>query len=801
MPTVRQFCVTLLVWLVLAPADALALHLRGSIVHVGFPGSGSAQMERGAHYYRVGSWVPILVELTNDDSDRFEGRLEVRQPDRDGDEVIARRDVVLQGQGTRQFFLYIPGGKFDRPEQFSIWVFDTAGQFAELRDDAGKPVTELRPPPTLLPAPTEARLVLDISARPLNQLEGLARDDRLARGLVVMRGSPREIPDDAAGLRMVDTIVWDGADPTEIDLLQRNALMHWVRMGGKLVLGVSRNWDRVNEGKFGEMLPARPRGTSSLVEMPKWLESALGVGAFDSVSGRLNPPLTYCPILRADLAGDATAIAFFEGEESSAEAGDEAAGHLLATRRPVGRGEVVLVAAELQDLLRHGRQNPVMLRELLAIRTGVPRERDLNQAGGMLSSEKDLFVAVQDLTAFAITGGLYVLIAFVFVVVYIAVATAGGWFWLKSKGWVQHSWNLFAATALVGGLVSVVTVQWIRGFSYEVRELSVVDTRAGQSEAVMTGFFGLKSPAHSRLDLRMPADWTAPDEVGTGGACLLRPMPSISEIEGRYSAVDQYEAVAPLGELRAVPLRATLKQFEADWQGRLAGRLNADIKRARAGALELDPSSWIQNDLGTDLHDCYLLMTNRPVRSDRPYRDQFIEVYNIGVLPRGKRIAVQDLNDQADAFIRTRTEGNADAPRIREIRDDFLSPVLQRTIGGQWLPGFFSAIQFIQTNPDDRLTVRRPQDQFVQALMLLSVYNEVNVSGLLNEGNELRRTHGVELDRSDWIQPAESLFVGFSKAPGPARLCYRKSERANGSWTPLTPSQANVMYRVAIPVR
>ena len=100
------------VWLALVPAGALGVHLRGTILHVGYRGSASNEADKGSHYYRVGEWTPILVELINDDPDRFEGRIEVRERDRDGDEVVSRRDVVVQGR--RQFFLYVPGGRFEQ---------------------------------------------------------------------------------------------------------------------------------------------------------------------------------------------------------------------------------------------------------------------------------------------------------------------------------------------------------------------------------------------------------------------------------------------------------------------------------------------------------------------------------------------------------------------------------------------------------------------------------------------------------------------------------------------------------------
>ena len=776
------------VWLALVPAGALGVHLRGTILHVGYRGSASNEADKGSHYYRVGEWTPILVELINDDPDRFEGRIEVRERDRDGDEVVSRRDVVVQG--TRQFFLYVPGGRFEQPDQYCVWVFTAGGEFAELHDDAGKPITELHPPKAMQPVPGEARVILDISAQPVNQLDSLLREESLTRSLVVVRSSPREVPDEAAGLDMADAIVWNRADPKEIDLPQRNALMQWVRFGGTLVLGVSRNWDRLSEGKFGEMLPARLHGTALMTEAPEWLGSMLGIDAFDTSAGRLESPLTYCPVTRADLASDATAVIPAAGEEVASTT--PASGHLLVTRRPVGRGQVILVAAELQDLLERGRRNAAMLRDLLGVRIKSTPEKEKTGVGWFVS--KDLFSHVQQKTGFSVTGYLYFLIAFAFVVVYIAGATGGGWYWLKRKSAVQHAWNLFAVTALVGSLVSVLAVQWIRGFTYRVAELTVIDACAGSEAAAATSYMGLKSPTHSRLNLRVPADWTAPDETGNV-PCLLRPLPSLSDEENNYSAAERYDAVSALGELRGVPLRATLKQFQADWCGRLPGRLDASLGYVRAGSIELDPGSWVQNNLGTDLYNCHLMVAGQNVQSNRAHRDMGIEVYSIGSLPRGQRITWQNLIDRADAFAKANPSKSQSQA---ELRAQAFKVQLATLADNDWLHNLVPRSQ-IQMGAEESMGMRRTEDLFIKALLLLSVYEEVDIQRSVSEANEVHRSWGLDLDRSHYLLPRTALFVGFSRDPAPLRLCYRKSDR--GHWAPISPSYADVMYRIAIPVR
>src|SRR5690606_38578136 len=118
-------------------------------------------------------------------------------------------------------------------------------------------------------------------------------------------------------------------------------------------------------------------------------------------------------------------------------------------------------------------------------------------------------------------------------------------------------------------------------------------------------------------------------------------------------AGQRYEAVAALGELREVPLRATLKQFEATWRGPMDGTLEASLRRERAAAINLHPESWIHNKLGTDLTDCYLLVPT--ANSGWPDHGRLgVRTYYIGKLADGKRMTIAE-TDEARAAARGET--------------------------------------------------------------------------------------------------------------------------------------------------
>lgn len=782
----RRYHAVLLAVVILAwgSGTAVASPLRGRVVYVGFQGSGADQYEQGTYHYRAGVWTPVLVELANDGRDRFEGVIEIRQPDRDRDEVLARREVVVQG--TRRYFLYVPGGIEQRTEHFRVRVYTSTGQFAELRDDQGRPVRELIPPGQVTDTPPGYRVILDISTAPVALLKELLRDPQIQQDLVVARSSPGDLPDAAAGLDLADVIVWDAADPSILDLAQRNALLEWTRQGGTLILTVSRNWELVNREGFREILPAVLRGAETMTQPPVWLSEWLGIGVFDGPGGRLDPAVTYCPVRRADLLAGATVLvpASRDIDGASDESGSDL---LLVVRRPCGRGEVVLVAAELRDLLQVSRRKVAMLGDLL----GVRRQTVDPDSGMGWRSEVNLFGIISQMIAFGVTAWLYLFVAIAFVVMYLLAATAGSWAWLRRRRIERHSWVAFAGVALAASLVSIAAVRWFRGIGYRVQEVAVVDGWAGTGEATAVSFLGLKAPAHIRVDLRVPQDASAPDRQ-TEASCSIRALPPLGGRAEGFAATDRYEAAATVGQLRSLPLRATLKQFEAHWQGELQGQLSGALHRVREGSIELRPDSWLRNDLGTDLSNCYLVVAAQDPLPGGGYRELGMEAYRIGNLRDGQQVTWQALLTQHELAAAAATAGSASARPLRQP----LATLLEE----DWLGRLISRARLDGTGRE------RPRPDpdtldFQRALLVLTIQNEINPRRLVGQQYEVIRQYGHRLDRSAQVMRDTALFVGFSQTPGPVRLCYRRSDRPQDPWRPIPPTEPEIMYRIAVPIQ
>ena len=466
-------------WLIGA-TPVWASHLRGEIARVGFPGSGSLATGMGGDIYRVGRYVPVVIDLANDDGDQFEGMVEVRQTDADGDEVISAQEVAVRGR--RRLFLYVPGGPVNEnnfgsggssgPLPFSVRVFDRQGRLAQLFDDRNEPVKDLRPPRPVIAAPTGAMLILDMSQRPVSPLDSV-KVFKHVQDVIVMRCGPKDLPDSVVGIEMVDVIVWDAADPTVLDPLQNDAIMAWLKRGGHLIVGTGKDWNALSSSKFGPLLPAYLSGVQSSAD-PAVFRDLLPKRAAeqdnDSTPAR-SVALTYCPVTATGLANDAFAVLprFAEGDRQ-----------VWLSRRDCGRGQITLASTELlgmlSTILAADPKNETLLRDSLLRLREMPdpnSETGLNTGG--LIGRRDVFALVGSETSFQQTSSLYFAFAFAFVIGYIVLVSGGTWGWLWRRGTIRHAWVIFAALAVATSGVSLMAVQLVRALGSGVHEATIVD--------------------------------------------------------------------------------------------------------------------------------------------------------------------------------------------------------------------------------------------------------------------------------------------------------------------------------------
>lgn len=770
------------------PARAVS----GRIVQAGFR-AGVAATESfddisGKARYREGTWLPILVELSSEgNAPAFEGTLRIVQRDRDGDLAITEQPVAVQGQ--RRYWLYPVAAPLRDEYPFSIQLLDADGNVTKLRDlQTGEAVDRLVSQDPLVALATEEYLILDISDRLVPQLLALrsprnAGDEDAAnpftRPPLFGRLSPKNLPPHACGLDPVNAIVWDNADPSTLaDAHQLQAIIEWVYRGGILVLGVGATWEPMQKSPLEPLLPG-PLSAAAEVR-------TLTMDDKEKTSAReLRKPIVTCPLARSTLRQGSRVL---ESDRNLA-----AERNVMICRRAVGRGQVVYVGARLRDLSEAGVGHGGLMAQLLGLRRQTQGEAQRNRR-----AEVELFPQVVRMVGFETESGLYLLFALVFVAAYILLGTLGTWHWLRSRDKVRHSWLAFAAVTVVASLLSLGAVRVIRGIGHTVEELSVVDLRAVECEgqptapAVATSFFGLRTGSHERLDVIQPGDWAKIDEAAAM-PCSLRVLPAgPGQRTESFVAPETYRTLPTRARVEDVPFRATLKQFEGTWHGELHGRVVASLTcREINRQYELDDDAWIRNELGTDLQDCLLILAESdpdPKGATRRWAGQ-LRVVPIQGPSGGRRIR------QGETVDRLRTLAYDPNPGTNVRRRN---PAELAVFQAEWASRLGAEVEQVQTDPSTRVRGAGPAQN---ALLLLTTFAELRpVTDSILGSRDLARTNLAGLDLSDLITKDTALLVGFSNAPGPARLCCRTAGQ-NRRFRPLTARSAMTLYRILIPMK
>ena len=366
----------------------------GRVLHTGFPAG-------GGEVYRPGRWCSALVTLRNEGTSPFSGRLVTRQPDRDGDVAITETVVALSPDGQERLYrLDFQGNQLGRAESFVIRLCDEQGRTVPVYDGGVR--RDVLPAPPVRPLSEETALVLDLSARPVAALDRFAEASRrsLKSPLVVARLSAHRLPDRGYALRGVQGIVWDAPDPARLQPSQVQALVDYVLAGGVLVVAAARTAELLEKSPLGPILPVTTRGTASVdVLQSTWSRLLRTPGKPDSVL--YDPAIT---IARARARPQTVVLS-----------AQDDMGIDVVTRGHCGSGVVIFVAVELRDLFQQVNDGSRFFKEVL----GLLDPPDPKGQFISMSPPHDLSSELQNAVGFESVGGAFLLLAILFVGVYI----------------------------------------------------------------------------------------------------------------------------------------------------------------------------------------------------------------------------------------------------------------------------------------------------------------------------------------------------------------------------------------------
>ena len=759
-----------------------------NVSHVGFP------RVQGGDVIRSGAWIPIIVDLTLAQQTSFDGSVRAAQVDNDGDECFDAVDVHLRTEtgGSQRVYLYVPANPLRSQERFFVELRTAEGEAVKVVNQ-GEITYRAKPAETPTVIAPDDLLVLSVSSSAVGRVAELIRtekQDKFTRSIEVAHMSPSDLPELWIGLESVDYIVWDDARPEELTQRQLAALLEWVRQGGTLLIAASRTAGALKLTKLIEpLLPVDLGEVAAVESLPEVRQTLLDPPSGEeevrhAVSGWESVPFSApVPVVRCTRRGDSIVVARENAVQSD-----------LVARRCAGRGHVVFSGITLRDLF----STPCGVTKFFATAFHLTPMSKTSEA---VATPVSLFGRVVSAIAFSTSGSLYLLTAGVFSVLYVLAATFGTWRFLRAKGLVHHSWTAFAMVGLVASVLSIIVVGSMHGFGDRLHQISVVDAEAGQTFGNATAFFGLKTSTDKELDLWLASDWVGAEEPAAT-SCFLRAIPEGNDpTEGRSSFADpeEYRVVPGSAVVDDVRIRATLKRFEGRWDGPLGGKFTGQVQ-ARGNTITDD--SFVFNELGVDLRNCYLLHAHLNIEGIAGVRDQGIYAYAIGDVPSdGSKIRL------AERCYRSATGEDLTnlmlASKLAKRQGEWSAP-FQGLLGGM---GYRSA-------SEDSFIM----DQEKYALLLLSTIGEFDPATISGRMRDLlggvitwSRDRLRQLDLREHLQagvapgekerPPEAgslVLIGFAADPGPVRLFARVGDRA---YRPVPPeaSASWTMYRIRIP--
>lgn len=804
MPACRPLAAWLLGIIVMWTGSPAAADVLGRVARIG-PSGGGAQL------VREGCWTYVEVALSYQGGGTFSGMLEVQEPDRDGDIVRYRTRVNLGvSSNERTFRVYFVPGPRGAMDMVRVQLLDEQGRRVPMRTETGEVADVIYSDPyeTLS---NEVGLVLDLSSPAIGVLADSRSPPAPDSGWRVQPLDPKSLPDRWQGLEMVDVIVWDDPDPATVSPAQMGAIVDWVRFGGRLVLSSSQHWRALSESPLGDLLPVRLTGVAPARELQEFTSRILPDPHRDFDAYVDRHPIARCRM--APLPGSIPV----PSDPRKLLGLDP-----LIYRRIVWRGTVTFVGAAFRDLLapiaptkpstsddaqkREEERPPGDAAEPIlegeaqrkAVRDALMKT--VLQIAPHVESRQhsfadiDLFAEVRRTIGFQASSLVYLFSAVVFALVYSFSATIGSYWYLRRRNLLHHAWSSFTIIAVVGSIVGTLAVGILRGVRTRLEQTAVVDGQANTAAAVAWSLFGVRTPGHTRLDVRLPTlggvDESAIDDDSLG---FVRPLPKddlalISE--GEFVASESYECRSAGMALSGLPVRATLKELEGVWEGSMGGRLEAQLTmgsfRNPGGAGRVDrflPGSHIRNSLGFTLRNCFLLETPE----ETAIKSGLVRAYTLGDIPSSG--PGSELTHEAfDRFFKKPDPRGSELPPVWRSTGEL--ETLQQVMA-RWAAPVVSV--FATAGGQSAATLAPGEQRTAQAMLLLSTMSlYLPEEAHQNREVTLRRCHGRRLEGLYRLTRTTALLVGFADAPPPAVLS------VNGS--PLRPDTSLTMYRFAIPV-
>lgn len=770
-----------------------------NVTHIGFAAKNGPVDSVGLDIVRQSAWAPIVVDLAlTEQQPSFDGWMRVGQRDRDGDECFDQVEVHLRSEtgGTQRLFLYIPPVMNRAGSQLGVRLFDNDGNAIKVvsQGETSYFAAPAQPPTSI---EDNALVVLEITTTTAGHVQKLVDESQIennVRRVFAAITEPAGIPELWIGLEMVDCIVWENADPGDLSERQLAAVLEWVRQGGTLLIAASRSAAMLSQtAAIGEVLPADIGAVISVKNLPDVRYELADVTNTSSADEEDEPRKKAVdldegfpesvPVVKAKARPGSSVIVHERDIQSD-----------VVTRRSLGRGQVIFSAITVKDLFSAPGAPSTYFRRLLGIarptETGTSRPQE----------QGELFGNVERFVAFTTSGTLYFLIAGLFSVLYIALATFGVWTFLTRRRWPQHNWTAFAAVSVVASFLSVLAVSSVRGIGETLHQISVIDVGSGEGVGQGIALFGVKTGIDKQMDVWLPSDPLSEVEPGPA-RCFLRPLPpsrDLSEQASSFADPQDYRLLPGSAVIDDVRFRATLKQLQGVWSGPVGGTMTGQVELVYDIEMDGDTKrrvyrvmdkSTVTNNLGVDLRDCYLLFS--PDNPEGDLRDE--GEYGIRAFPLG------EIRNGAKLQLSAACYRNATPGKLYE----FDGKNSLRTAHAFWGDRFTGLVGSLASGLKANTSVLEGEDHALCLFSTLGDFNFAKHSRMQNSmmGGSITwsRDRMRWLDLRDQLRSDQAVLIGFADAPGPIRLFRREGEREYRKLEP-SASKSKTMYRIRLPV-
>lgn len=541
--------------------------------------------------YKLGKWTPVEVTLVGGPR-MTQGLVTLHVLDGDGvpTEVAATKPIVQvqAGQHVRVRFIARIGSTEERLRASYHW-----------EDAAGNEGVAARAFEDRSQAMAYGRQLIVTVGRPTGIAAAIKKRSQYWRTdadpQVVALPDASTLPTRWYGYEAIDLLVLATSQPLiyqEMSDSQRQAIDQWVRQGGKLLLCVGQSFELVQ--------PNGPLAAFAPGEFDTLHQLTLGRGFERFVD---NPqPLFTKPDLRIP-------VAKFNNINPAQILANEA-DLPLVVRKPHGFGEVLFVAADLDQPLFHnwgsGDRFYQRLLDWPAAELSEEEQQQWSHYGvtdlaSQLRGALDQFEGVT-LVPFGVVA--------VLVVGYILLIGPLDYLFVKRVlKRMELTWVTFPLTVIGVSLLAYFLAGWLKGDKLRINQASVVDVDVEDLSVRGTSWLNVFSPQTTRYNLDVQP--TLPVESSAGQAATLLAWMGLPEdaIGGMNrhsswgSSGNGYLLDLESGKLANVPIQVwSTKTFTARWSVSGVELLEADL---RADGEDLDSAQLISH-MNIPLEQCLL---------------------------------------------------------------------------------------------------------------------------------------------------------------------------------------------------